>query len=193
MIDNEEKKEFTKDECRFGYRDSIFKSLLKNKFIITSVTLKLSKHFNPNLSYAPLQEEIAKSGTDELSLPLIRNTIISIRNKKLPDPKVLGNAGSFFKNPEIEREQFDELLKKFPDIKSFPSGNKFKLYAGWLIEKSGWKGIKIGNVGCYDRQALVIVNYGGATGNEIIEFVRNIKRSVREMFDIELQEEVNII
>jgi UDP-N-acetylmuramate dehydrogenase len=193
MIAGGKRKEFDKDECRFGYRDSIFKSILKNKFIITSVTFKLSKNFTPNLSYAALREEIENSGIQELTPAIVRNAVIGIRTRKLPDPKVLGNAGSFFKNPEIEPEQFGQLQKEFPDVKEFKSGNKIKLYAGWLIEKSGWKGVRIGNVGSYEGQALVIVNYGGAGGSEILEFARNIKRSVKEMFDIELKEEVNII
>ncbi len=192
-IDRAERGVFKKEQCEFKYRESIFKKQLKNKFIITSVVLKLNKEFTPDYSYAPLVEEVKKLGLRNPEIADMRNLISQIRKRKLPDPKVIGNAGSFFKNPFVDFDKYQELQKKYPDIKGFPAGEKYKLYAGWLIEKCGWKGIKIGNVGSYSEQSLVIVNYGGATGEEILEFAGKIKRSVLAKFDIELEEEVNVI
>lgn len=183
---------FQKDECEFGYRKSIFKKL-KDDFFITKVKLILSKKRKFNLNYKSLKDELIKYKYDELTLQLINKTIREIRNSKLPDYNMLGNAGSFFKNPEVNENTFSNLFSKYPDISYFKSENGFKISAGWLIEKVGYKGKREGNVGCYDKQALVIVNYGNATGNEIFNFSKKIQKEVYEKFNIILEPEVNII
>lgn len=181
-----------KSLCEFGYRESIFKNDLKNKTIITSVNFKLSVKPNYKLIYKPLSDIFADK--EKRSLSEIRNKIIEIRTSKLPDTDVFGNAGSFFKNPEITPDEFERLKREYPDIVSFKteSGN-VKISAGWLIEKTGLKGFKKGNVGTYNQQALVILNFGGAKGNEIIQFSEFISAEVLNMFKINLTPEVNII
>jgi UDP-N-acetylmuramate dehydrogenase len=216
-IENGQKKIFTKEECELGYRDSIFKNKLKGKYFITAITLKLSKIPKPNISYKMLREYLEKS-TDtkvlagknkitEHSLKNISEAVTSIRQSKLPDPKILGNAGSFFKNVFVTKQQLQNLQEKFPNIPYFneetdltpdPSpykgeGGNIKIPAGWLIEQTGWKGKKIGNVGVHEKQALVLVNYGGATGQEILDLANKIIASVKEKFGLELTPEVNLI
>ncbi len=187
------KQSFSKDDCRFGYRESIFKHELKNKFIITKVRLSLSKNPVPNISYGTIRKEMENPGSKEFTIQDVSRVICKIRMEKLPDPEIIGNAGSFFKNPIIPTDQFESLKKKFPDIVSFPDGEgKVKLAAGWLIEKCGWKGTRIGNTGTHEKQSLVIVNYGGATGGEILELSEKIKASVSDKFGIVLKEEINI-
>ncbi len=183
---------FSNSECRYGYRESIFKNEFKGKYIITSVIFKLSKNQVYKLNYQHLEDEILKTG--EVNLHNIRQTIIAIRQHKLPDPKVIGNAGSFFMNPVISKKYFDELQEKYPDIPHyFVSATDEKVPAGWLIDQCGWKGKQIGNAGVHDKQALVLVNKGGATGAEIVFLAEQIQKSVKEKFGIELQPEVNYI
>ncbi len=185
---------FYKNDCRFGYRSSIFKKELKNKFAITKIQLKLNKNPRPNISYGNVKEELEKSGITDFNIRNVSKAIAKIRREKLPDPGVIGNAGSFFKNPEIGSDQFNKLKEKYPDIRGYLLGNEnFKLAAAWLIEKAGWRGYRKGNTGTHERQPLVIVNYGGASGEEILHFAKDVKRSVYEKFEIVLEEEVNIV
>ena len=197
-IENADKKNFNNSQCSFGYRDSIFKRELKNKFIITSVTLRLSKYPKLNLDYGTVREEIEKlSGSrriDKITIKNVSDVICKIRQSKLPDPAQLGNAGSFFKNPEVAEEKFNDLQKRFPAITGYKSGNeKVKLAAGWLIEQCGWKGRRVGNTGAHAKQALVLLNYGGAAGKEILDLSEQIKKSVSDKFGIVLEEEINIV
>jgi len=193
LIENGEKKTFKKDECKFSYRTSIFKQELKNKFIITSVRLKLSKNPEVNTKYKWLGEYFLIKEMTNPTIKDVREAVAEIRQSRLPDPKVTGNAGSFFKNPEISSKTFNKLKLEYPDIVNFPAGNeKFKIAAGWLIEKCGWKGKRIGDVGTSTDHALVICNFGNSTGNEILEFAMQIKEEVKNKFGITLLEEVNI-
>lgn len=193
-IESANVKEYSPEECKFGYRDSIFKRELKNKFIITSVVLKLIKKPSLNISYGSIKEELEKLNLNEISVSDVSRVVCHIRESKLPDPAVIGNAGSFFKNPEISREKFDDLSKKYPGIPGYKASNdSFKIPAGWLIEKAGLKGKREGNVGTHEKQALVIVNFGNAAGDEILKFKDHIKKEVEEKFGIELEEEVNIL
>jgi len=191
---NKVKKNFNEEECLFGYRDSIFKNELKNKFLITSVTLKLSKKGELNLSYKPVKDEIEMRNLTAPTIVQISKIICDIRRTKLPDPNIIGNAGSFFKNPEISEDKFFQLESDFKEIQGFKTDSgKFKISAAWLIEKCGWKGKRNGNVASFEKQALVLVNYGKATGKDILEFAQEIKKSVKDKFNIELKEEINII
>jgi UDP-N-acetylmuramate dehydrogenase len=183
---------FSNEECRYGYRESIFKKELKGKHIITNVVFKLEKKPVFKLTYQHLEEEVLKTGAVNLST--IRRTIIAVRENKLPDPKVLGNAGSFFMNPVISKEKFNALLEKYPNMPHyFVSENEEKVPAGWLIDQCGWKGRQIGRVAVHDKQALVIVNKGGATGAEIVHLAEQVQASVKEKYGIELIPEVNYI
>lgn len=185
---------YKKEDCNFGYRDSIFKRGLKDKMFITHVYLKLSKKPEVNITYRELQKRFEDVDKSELTVKDISDAVIDIRRSKLPDPEVLGNSGSFFKNPIISRDMFFKLKKKYPDIVSFQlSRSEFKIPAGWLIEKCGFKGKKEGNTGTHKNQALVIVNHGGATGKEVYSFAQKIKGKVFNSFGIELETEVNII
>jgi UDP-N-acetylmuramate dehydrogenase len=184
---------FEKEECKFGYRESIFKNELKEKFIITYVILELYKNPQPVFNYGPIKNELDKLNKEIFSIKDISDIIAKIRNEKLPDPTAIGNAGSFFQNPEIDKEQFLELKKEHPEIPCFTTPHdKVKIPAGWLIEKCGWKGKRIQNVGVHEEQALVLVNYGNATGANILSLAQEIKISVIKTFGIELTEEVNI-
>lgn len=185
---------FSKDDCRFSYRDSVFKSELKGQYIITEVSFKLSVNFNPKLSYGAITEELQKRGITEPSIREVSSVVSHIRVSKLPDPSTIGNAGSFFKNPIIPLSQFEKLKDQFPDMVHFPSGQGFvKIAAGWLIESCGWKGKVVGNTGTWKNQALVLVNHGGSTGSEIYEFSEQVIESVNLKFGITLEREVNII
>jgi UDP-N-acetylmuramate dehydrogenase len=191
-IETAEIKTFTKEECRYGYRDSIFKNELKGKYIITSIVFQLDKNPIYRLNYQHLEEEVLKSG--EVNLVNIRKTIIAIRESKLPDPKVIGNAGSFFMNPVISKILFNSLQESYPHIPHYyVSETEEKVPAGWLIEQCGWKGKRIGNAAVHDKQALVLVNLGGATGAEIVYLAEQIQLSVKEKFGIDLKPEVNYI
>lgn len=186
---------FNKVDCAFSYRDSIFKGKLQGKYIITEVTYKLSADFKPNISYGAIGQELKVRGIDKPSIKDVSQVISHIRVNKLPDPSTIGNAGSFFKNPIIVQEQFEHLLSKFPDIVYYPVADKdrVKIAAGWLIEQCGWKGKVVGHTGTWKNQALVLVNHGNATGDEIFAFSAKIIESVHDRFDILLEREVNII
>lgn len=186
-------KVFQKEECNFSYRNSIFKSEFKNRYLITSVNLRLSKKAKQNVSYEALELHL-KNKRIEPSLKNVYEAIKEIRASKLPDPKELGNVGSFFKNPLLGASQFTQLKVKFPEIKSFPQANGLvKLAAAWLIESCGWKGKIIGQVGVYENQALVLVNYGCEEGSQIFDLAKRIIKSVKEKFEITLEPEVNIL
>lgn len=185
---------FSNQECRFGYRESIFKQEAKGKYLIVSVTFQLLKNPVFNTTYGAIQQTLEKNGITHPTLRDISNAVIAIRSSKLPDPKKLGNAGSFFKNPEIPGAQFQQLKDRYPGIVGYPAQqNTVKVSAGWLIEQCGWKGKQVGNVGSHKDQALVLVNYGGATGSEIWNLAMDIRKSVGEKFGIDIQPEVNII
>jgi len=185
-------REFNNKECRFGYRDSIFKGELKGKYLITRVYFILSTKPKLSLEYGSLKDEINKLGST--SLGNVRKIVISTRQRKLPDPQHICNAGSFFKNPVVPGSVANELKTKYPKIPVFKDqSGGVKLAAGWLIEQCGWKGKRIGDAGVHDKQALVIVNYGNATGNELFDLSEQVKRSVDEKFGIILEREVEII
>ncbi len=185
---------FSKTDCEFGYRESIFKNHYKNQFVITSVTFRLNKIPVFNTSYGAIETELQKMGVASPSIKAISDAVIKIRQSKLPDPAVIGNAGSFFKNPTIPNEQFLALKNEFPLIVGYPAGeNQTKLAAGWLIEQCGWKGYRKGDAGCHEKQALVLVNHGHASGEEILLLSEKIIASVKLQFGVELSREVNII
>jgi UDP-N-acetylmuramate dehydrogenase len=191
---------FTMTDCEFSYRDSIFKSRYKNEFCILSVTLQLKKKPVFHTSYGAINEELEKMKVN-LSIQAISQAVINIRTSKLPDPKLIPNAGSFFKNPEVPITQYEELKSKFPDIIAYPlTKGTVKLAAGWMIEQCGpekigtsWKGYRKGDAGCHAKQALVLVNYGNAKGDEIYELSEQILKSVNKKFGMQLEREVNII
>lgn len=183
---------FACEDCRYGYRTSIFKSELKGQYVVTSVVYRLKKQASPNLEYGALRQTI--EGMGEVSLHNIRAAVRRIRESKLPDPAVLGNAGSFFINPVISDNHYREIRSRYPDVPSYPSdGDMCKVPAGWLIEKCGWKGRSLGPAAVHDRQALVLVNKGGATGRDIKALADAIIADVRDRFGIELKTEVNYI
>ncbi|MBA6157003.1 UDP-N-acetylmuramate dehydrogenase [Tenacibaculum sp. S7007] len=187
--------EFSNKECEFGYRNSIFKNKAKGKYIITSVSFQLTKNeHNLNTSYGAIENELASKNIENPTLKNISDAVIAIRQSKLPDPKEIGNSGSFFKNPVISKTHFDKLQKEFPNIPSYIiSETEIKVPAGWLIEQSGFKGKRFGEYGVHEKQALVLVNYGNASGKEIYELAETIKKTIKEKFSIELEIEVNII
>ena len=185
-----------RDDCRYGYRRSIFKEELWCKYAITRVTFRLSKHFEPKLQYGGLIKAVEQAGLslDTLTAEQLRQIIIDIRRAKLPDPAVQGNAGSFFKNPIVSKEKAEQLLSDYPTMPNYPAEEgKVKLAAGWLIEQAGWKGKSLGPAAVHDRQALVLVNKGGASGHDIQRLCEAIKKDVNERFDINLEPEVNFI
>lgn len=187
---------FFNSECEFGYRDSIFKNALKDQCIISSCTLKLSKEGYHKLdqSYGAISKTLEEQGVNQPTIHDIAQAVIKIRSSKLPDINKIGNAGSFFKNPIIEGSAFETLKSKFPDIVSYPAGNdKVKVPAGWLIDKAGWKGTWHGNVGCYEKQALVLISNGKATGEEIFELSERIMKSISDKYGINLEREVNLV
>lgn len=191
-LNNFGRKVFTHDECQFGYRNSCFKNEYKDRYMISSVVFLLKKKYTLNLTYGALRHEIKNE--DKLSLKDLRQMVISIRESKLPDPKKIGNAGSFFQNPFIEREVCEKLKSQYPDIPLYPcAGEIFKTSAAWLIEKAGWKGRSYKNAAVHDNQALVLINKGNATGEEILELSELIQRDVFSKFGIKLVPEVNII
>ncbi|MBD2752090.1 UDP-N-acetylmuramate dehydrogenase [Spirosoma validum] len=191
-----EKQTFNHSDCAFGYRESIFKRELKGQYIITSVTFQLDKHPTFHTRYGAIQETLSEMGiTDSnLSIKSISEAVIRIRRSKLPDPAQIGNAGSFFKNPEISKDQFEAIQNQYPTLPGYPIGdNIVKVPAGWLIEQAGWKGYRSGDAGVHAKQALVLVNYGNATGNEIIDLAKQIQESVLAKFGISISPEVNVI
>lgn len=182
-------------ECGYDYRQSIFKEKLWGKYAITRVIFRLSKHFVPKLHYGGLIKAIEQAGLSESTLTAeqLRQIIIGIRRAKLPDPAEQGNAGSFFKNPIVSEEKAKQMLKEYPDMPHYPASEGVKLAAGWLIEQAGWKGKSLGPAAVHDRQALVLVNRGGATGRDIQRLCEAIKQDVADKFGIELEPEVNFI
>ena len=185
---------FTNSDCQFGYRDSIFKHLLKGKIIITSVVFKLNKQPVFNTSYGNIQQELDAKGIKELSIKAISDAVISIRSSKLPDPKEIGNAGSFFKNPEIATSQFEVLKSAYPNIPGYSiSEDIVKVPAGWMIEQCGWKGFRENDYGVHQHQALVLVNYSKARGAQIAALSDKIILSVHDKFGIDLEREVQIV
>lgn len=180
-------------ECRFGYRDSIFKHELKNRAVICSVTFRLSKKARPKLDYGNIRQELEKRGITEPTVRQVSDVIAYIRRSKLPDHAELGNAGSFFKNPMISHDEFHRLSSSFPQVRYFIQGEGYKISAGWLIEQAGWKARRIGMAGCYEKQALILVNYGGASGAEILDLAEQIRESVVDKFGISLEREVEIV
>ena len=185
---------FSAEACEFGYRESVFKRKFKNQFIILSVTFKLFKNPQINVSYGAIENELNQLGIKNPGIADVSQAVINIRNSKLPNPAVLGNAGSFFKNPVVSRDILEKILSEYPDAPHYPAaGNDVKLAAGWLIEKAGWKGKRVGNCGMHEKQALVLVNYGGATGSEIYDLSTMVLESIKSQFGVELEREVNII
>jgi len=191
---------FSLKDCEFGYRDSVFKNKWKGQFVILDVTYRLNKKPKFNTSYGAIQKELEMMEVKELSIQAISQAVINIRTSKLPDPNTIANAGSFFKNPEVPVIKFEELTTNHSGIIGYSlPGGKVKLAAGWMIENCGpkngvsWKGYRVGDPGCHKDQALVLVNYGNATGKEIFDLSEEIKRSVMEKFGVELEREVNII
>ncbi|WP_347216734.1 UDP-N-acetylmuramate dehydrogenase [Chryseobacterium sp.] len=194
-LENLELTTFGLEECRFGYRDSIFKQEGKGRYVILEVTFKLTqKDHHIKTAYGAIISELEHLGITDPTIQDVSKAVINIRQSKLPDPKVIGNAGSFFKNPTIPLAQFEDLKQKFENIQGYPNGEMVKVPAGWLIEQCGWKGKQIGNVASHKLQSLVIINATGeATGKEIFDFSTEIINSVKEKFGIELEREVNII
>jgi UDP-N-acetylmuramate dehydrogenase len=185
---------FSLNDCEFGYRESVFKGKYRNQFIILNVTLRLNKKPRFKTTYGAIEQELQKMGVRELSIAAIADAVINIRRSKLPDPEKIGNTGSFFKNPSVEKSKAEALKKEFPALVAFdnPDGT-VKLAAGWLIENCGWKGYRKGDAGVHAHQALVLVNYGNASGKEIFDLSEAILQSVKEKFGVDLEREVNII
>ncbi len=185
---------FFKEDCKFGYRQSIFKRELKNKYVITKVFFKLTKKSVFTTHYEPLKIELEKIGLENLTLKNVSQTVINIRQSKLPDPIDIGNVGSFFKNPIIETLHFEALEAQFPNIKKYPLDTEtVKIPAGWLIENAGWKGYRKGDIGVHHSQALVLINHGNGRGKDVLDLSNTIKNSIQKKFGIELECEVNII
>ncbi len=186
---------FTHDECHFGYRESVFKTELKDQFLISSITLTLTKKNHLlHVSYGAIADTLQQNGIKNISIRDVSDAVIQIRSSKLPDPKKIGNAGSFFKNPSIQNDLSDLLKLKYTSMPSFPGQHGLvKIPAAWLIEQCGWKGKKINNIGVHQHQALVLVNYGGGSGEEIWNLAMKIQASVKEKFNIILQPEVNVL
>ncbi|MCW3128414.1 MAG: UDP-N-acetylenolpyruvoylglucosamine reductase [Bacteroidetes bacterium] len=186
--------EFTAADCEFGYRESVFKNRLKNQFVITAVHFRLNKEPRFNVSYGDIKATLDDMKVFDLSIKAISDAVVKIRSSKLPDPAVLGNAGSFFKNPTVSFEKCNELIGKYPLIPHYPqAAGDVKLPAGWLIEQCGWKGKRVGNTGSHAKQALVLVNYGDATGHEVYQLAMNIRQSVMDKFGVEMNPEVNLV
>lgn len=190
-----EEKIFTNEDCQFGYRESIFKHEHKNKFIISSVTLRLTKtNHTINVSYGGLLDSPHIKDKETITIQDVSAAVIEIRRSKLPDPVQIGNAGSFFKNPVIETESYNSLQKNYPTIPGFKVNDiETKVPAAWLIEQTGWKGKTIGNVGVHKNQPLVLVNFGGGRGDEILSLAKQVQHSVTEKFGVKLQLEVNVV
>lgn len=194
-IENQEIKTFTNSECHFGYRESIFKNEVKDLYIITSVVFKLTKaNHKINTSYGDITAELATKNITKPTLKEVSDAVIAIRKSKLPDPKDLGNSGSFFKNPVLLKTDFEKIHLKFPEMKYYEiSETEVKVPAGWLIEQAGFKGKRFGNAGIHKNQALVLVNYGNASGQEILDISKNIQDTIFKIFGIHIEAEVNVI
>lgn len=184
---------FTPNDCAFGYRESVFKGRYKDQFVILNVTFRLRKNPVYHTSYGAIRQELEAMGVQELSLKAVSDAVIRIRQTKLPDPAEVGSAGSFFKNPVIPAATYEQLKSAFAEIPGYPQGEGgVKVPAGWLIEQCGWKGFRNGDAGCYPHQALVLVNYGTATGQEIQALSESIRDSVQSRFGVDLEREVNV-
>ena len=194
-IENQEMKTFTKSDCHFGYRESVFKNEHKDQYIITSVVFKLSKHNHKiNISYGDISAELTKNNIKYPTLKDVSDAVIAIRQSKLPDPKELGNSGSFFKNPILLKSDFEKIHQQFPEMKYYEvSESEVKVPAGWLIEQAGFKGKRFGDAGIHKNQALVLVNYGKATGQEILNVSKKIQETIFQTFGIHIEAEVNVI
>lgn len=190
-----EEKEFDLKDCDFDYRNSVFKNRLKGQYIITSVKFRLTKKDHKlHTEYGAIRSELEKQQISSPTIQDISNAVIAIRNSKLPDPKKIGNSGSFFKNPVVDKEKFEKLESDFPGVPSYHvSDNEIKVPAGWLIDQAGFKGYRSGDAGVHKDQALVLVNYGAATGQEILSLSQEIQHTIKAKFDIDLEAEVNII
>lgn len=190
-----EVEEFDTKACAFGYRESFFKRAGKGQYLIGSVTFKLSKKPSVKTSYGAIQDVLASKGIRQPSIREVADAVIEIRKSKLPDPKEIGNSGSFFKNPTVSASEASRLMAEFPGIPNYPveGGSDVKFPAGWFIEKAGWKGFRRGDAGVHVKQALVLVNYGEATGGEILALSAEIKQSIKEKFGVALETEVNIL
>ena len=194
-LDNGEVVPFDREACAFGYRESFFKREGKDRFAILNVTFRLSKAPHAlNTSYGNITDELARMKVDVPTIKSVSDAVIAIRRSKLPDPAVIGNAGSFFKNPVVPANVVDAIRTNYPDVVAYPAGEgRVKMAAGWLIEKAGWKGYRANDHGVHDRQALVLVNHGNATGSAIYALSGEVMRSVHEKFGVELEREVNIL
>jgi UDP-N-acetylmuramate dehydrogenase len=184
---------FNKTKCEFGYRESIFKNKVKGEYIILTVTFRLTKNPTINSSYGAINEQLKVMGIQAPTIKELSAAVIAIRQSKLPDPKIIGNAGSFFKNPTVDNVLLEKIQENYPDIPNYPAENGRKLAAGWLIEKAGWKGRTFDNYGVHKLQALVLVNYGNCTGQEIFDLSSQIIQDVFEKFRVLLEREVNIL
>jgi len=185
---------FSNEECQYGYRDSKFKNEWKNRFLLTKVVYQLKTTFEADLDYGNIRGALAEKNIRDVSAEILRQTIIDIRREKLPDPELTGNAGSFFMNPIVDRIKCDTLLKQYPMMPHFKINDDYeKIPAGWMIEQCGWKGKSLGRAGVHDKQALVLVNLGGASGNEIVNLCHTIQLDVKQKFGIDIYPEVNII
>ena len=181
-------------DCQYGYRDSRFKHDWKNRYLVTHVTYQLAADFQPHLDYGNIRDELERRGITEPTAPQLRQVVIDIRQAKLPDPKVTGNAGSFYMNPVVSREQYEALAAHYPGMPHYTvDAQREKIPAGWMIDQCGWKGRSLGHAGVHDKQALVLVNRGGATGQEIVDLCNAIRKDVKETFGIDIHPEVNII
>jgi UDP-N-acetylmuramate dehydrogenase len=186
--------QFSLNDCRFGYRESIFKNKYKDQFVILNVIFRLNKKPSFHTSYGAVEQELERMGVKELSIRAVSQAVINIRLSKLPNPSEIGNAGSFFKNPQVPLSHFNKLKEQFPDIVGYPTDSShMKLAAGWLIEQCGWKGYRKGDAGCHAKQALVLVNYGDANGKEIYDLSEKILESVYKKFGVRLEREVNVV
>ena len=190
-----QRRTFSKEDCEFGYRQSVFKGKEAKQWLITHVSFKLTVHEHEiKTEYGAIQQQLAKFNLDNPGPKDISDAVVAIRQAKLPDPKHLGNAGSFFKNPVVEASVWESLVSRFPHMPYYREGEKqYKIPAGWLIDQCGWKGKRVGNVGCYEKQALVIVNHGGATGKEVLDFSKKVQARVLSQFGIKLEREVSIV
>ncbi|MBP3826614.1 MAG: UDP-N-acetylmuramate dehydrogenase [Prevotella sp.] len=185
---------FTNEECDYHYRQSRFKHDWKDRFLITHVTYRLQESFTPNLDYGNIREELRKEGIENPTAQQLRDCIIRIRDAKLPDPKKEGNAGSFFMNPIVEKAQYDELRADYPDMPHYVvDDDHVKIPAGWMIDRCGWKGKSLGRAGVHSKQALVLVNRGGATGEEVVALCEQIRKDVKQKFGVDIHPEVNVV
>jgi len=184
---------FTHSDCAFGYRESVFKRVLRGQYVITAVTFELLKTPELRLKYGAIKSALAAAGVTDPTPKAVSDAVIAIRRSKLPDPAVLGNAGSFFKNPVVDEARHIALAKKFPEMPQYPTAGGIKLAAGWLIDQAGWKGHDRGTHGVHDRQALVLVNKGGATGAELLKLAEDVQQDVLKRFGVHLEREVNVL